>query len=162
MSSITQIIKDIGKYHFLYVYKVKNTSKKKVKLFCSDTKLSVAKKSTTNEIKSNLSRYEDKSIIKFMLTKIPKKTLKQDKKSKIKCLGGPIKVEIRVYQVSEKGKLVMDDHENRNNSIYFTDKFLEKNKKIKSIHLKKIAIKVFNNKLDKRVLAINTVDQFKI
>ena len=98
MTSITQVIKDIGKYHFLYVYKVKNTSKKKVKLFCSDAKLSVAKKSTTNEIKSNLPRYENKSIIKFIIKKISKKTLKQSKESKIKCIGGPIEIDISVYQ----------------------------------------------------------------
>lgn len=162
MTSITQIIKDIGKYHFLYVYKVKNTSKKKVKLFCSDAKLSIAKKSTTDEIKSNLSRYEDKSIIKFIIKKIPKKLLKKNKESKIKSIGGPIEIDISVYQVSEKGKLVMDDHETRNNRIYFTEKFLEKNKKIKPIHLKKIAIKVFNNKLSDGLLSVNTVDHFKI
>jgi hypothetical protein len=74
---ISQIIKDIGKYHYLYVYKVKNTSKIKVKLFASDSKNSVAKKTTTGEIKSNLKRYVNKSIIKFILKKIPKKMLKE-------------------------------------------------------------------------------------
>jgi hypothetical protein len=89
--------------------------------------------------------------------------LKESKESPIKSIGGPIEVDISVFQVSEKGKLIMDDHETRNNRIYFTKKFLKNNdNEIKPIHLKKIAVKVFNNKLDRRVLAINTVDNFNI
>ena len=162
MHSISDIIKLIGKYHFLYVYKVKNTNKKKVKLFDSNNKLSLAKKITKETIKSNLSRYENKSIIKFTIRKISKKLLKKNKESKIKVIGGPIQVEIRVFDVSSKGKLIINQQETRNNTIYFTEKFLEKNKKIKPIHLKKIALKVFNRKLDNRVFSVNTVDKLKI
>ena len=47
--------------------------------------------------------------------------------------------------------------------MYYTKKWLKKHKdKIKPIDLKRLALKVYNRKLDDRVFFVNTSDTLKI
>ena len=151
-----KIVQDIKKYHFLYVY-----NKKVIILASSDT-LEDAKEKTLTKIQSKLSVFKDNSIVRFKIKKINKKTYEESKKTTLTSIGGPIIVDINVYRVSPNGKIKMDDTEDRNNTLYFTESFLKNNKKIKNSDLKLIALNTMYNKLDKSILAINTIDNLVI
>ena len=90
---------------------------------------------------------------------MPEKTLKASKNSKVKGIGGPILVDIDVFEITPKLTLKISEYEDRFNTLYITDKYLEKNKKINKKHLSKIAVKAFNNKLSKSPVAVNTIDK---
>ena len=146
----SKIIKDIGKYHFLFV------TKKKTYLFASNNNLSEAKEKTLKKIKSKLSTFKDKSIIRFKITKIKDSTYKKSKNAKLTFIGGPILITIDFYKINSNGNLKMDENEDRHDTLYITEKFLE-NEKIKNSHLKNIAKKAFFKKLRKTVLSINKI-----
>ena len=151
--SIKDIINNIGKYHYLFVI---NT---KVATLSNGNDSTKTKKECINIIKSKLSVLKNKFIVKLTLNKISKKTLEGNKKSKLKSVGGPILIKIRVYQINNNGKLIMNDLEDRNSGLFITSKYLDKNQEIKKKHLHKIAYKVINRKIKNDLLTINTIDK---
>lgn len=147
-----KIVNDIEKYHFLFV------QKKKVILLASNNTLASAKEKTLNKIKSKLSSFEDRDIIRLKITKVKDSIYQKSKTAKITSIGGPILITIDFYKVNSNGNLKSDRDEDRNDTLYITEKFL-KNNKIKKSHLKKIAKKAFYKQIRKTVLSINTIDK---
>ena len=147
-----KIIKDINKYHYLHVHNHKCI------LLSSDDILANAKNRALAKIQSKLALFKGKIIIRLKFKKIKKSIYDKSLKSALTGIGGPIVVDINLYNVTTSGKMKMDDSEDRNNTLYFTESYLKKNKQIKKAHLKTIAIKVYYNKLDTSVLSINKID----
>jgi len=147
-----QIIEDIGKYHYILV------SGKKAGVLSSNNKASDAKKEALKKLKPKAEKLNKQIIIILKLSKISNKLFKQQKKEKIKLIGGPIKVEIKLHQLIN-GKLVKADKFNKDNKLYITDKFLSKNKKLTLQNMKFIASAALNNKLSIIAFAINTIDK---
>ena len=116
------------------------------------------KKKTLDKIKSKLNVFKGIDIIRFKITKINKNIYEKSKTAKLTSIGGPISVTIDFFEVSDKGKLKSDNQEDRNDIVYITEKYLEKNK-IKSGDLKKIAKKAYLNQLRKTVLSVVTIDK---
>ena len=152
MHNYKEIIEDINKYHFLFV------TKKKVCLLASSNELKEAKDKTLEKIKSKLDSFEDKVIIRFKFFKIKNSTYEDSKTAKLTSIGGPILIYLDFYQVNSKGKLVRNEKESRNDTIYITENFLDNNK-LKNSHLKLIANNAFYSRLSKTILSINTIDK---
>ena len=71
---------------------------------------------------------------------------------------GPIKVEIKFFLYSERGAIITNKYEKRNNHLFYTEEFLEKNN-ISKKNFKKIVEMAIENKLEKRLLAPKTIEQ---
>ena len=151
--NIKDIINNIGKYHYFIVIN------KKIASLSSGNDSTKTKKECINIIKSKLSFLKNKFIVKLTLNKVSKKTLEADMKSKLKSIGGPILIKIRVYQINNKGKLIMNDLEDRNNGLFITSKYLNKHNEIKKKHLHKIAYKAMKGKISNDLLSINTIEK---
>ena len=103
--------------------------------------------------KINKNNFSDYTII---LLKI--KSVKYDENQPIKMIFGPVKVEINFFELSERGAIKTNKYETRNNHLFYTTKFLEKNK-IKQNEFKKIVEMAVKNKLEKRLLAPKVIEQ---
>ncbi len=80
----------------------------------------------------------------------------------IKMVYGPIKVSVLFYNITKRQSIKENKNDNRNNYLFITKKFLEKNNKnIIMKYLKKIVEYANKNKLEKRLLAPKTIDQIK-
>lgn len=141
---ITKVLKKINKY---YLYVVKNN---KVKFIDSQNNKSELFKILKNKYQKN---YSDYSIVLIKIKKVD-----FNPKQPIKMVFGPIKLEIDFFQFTERGAIKMNQFEKRNNHLFYTIEFLEKNKISKS-QFKKIINLALNNKLEKRLLAPKTIDQ---
>ena len=76
----------------------------------------------------------------------------------VSMLGGPIKVLFEFYEISDKGVLKKKEDERSVQFIYYTyDYYLEH--KINSDDLLKLAKLVFENKLEKRLMAPKLITQ---
>jgi hypothetical protein len=76
----------------------------------------------------------------------------------VSMLGGPIKVLFEFYEISDKGVLKKKEDERSVQFIYYTyDYYLEH--KINSEDLLKLAKLVFENKLEKRLMAPKLITQ---
>ena len=73
---------------------------------------------------------------------------------------GPIKIEINFFELSKRGAIKTNKFEKRNNHLFYTIPYLEKNK-ISKKDFKKIAQLAFDDKLEKRLLAPKTIDIIK-
>jgi len=143
------ILKKIDKY-YLFTYKNSkislvgnNSNKKEI--------LSNFKNKFTKKI--NKDKYQDYQIILLKIKLVP-----YNPKQPIKMVFGPIKVEINFFQISTRGAIKTNKYETRNNHLFYTTNFLEKNK-ISKKDFKKIIHLAVNNKLEKRLLAPKTIDQ---
>ena len=109
------------------------------------------------KVLNKLKNANDISIIRITLKKVTKKQIKQNEKSKIKLIGGPIYAEIKEYlYINKKLKNIPKKPKN---IVYFPLKYFDdlSNKKIKEKILNdniKIAKKYINNKLPKNLLQI--------
>lgn len=143
------ILKKIDKY-YLFTYKnskislVGNNSNKK-EIF-SDFKNKFIKK-----IKKD--KYQHYEVILLKIKLVP-----YNSKQPIKMVFGPIKVEINFFQISARGAIKTNKFETRNNHLFYTTDFLQKNK-ISKKDFKKIIKLAINNKLEKRLLAPKTIEQ---
>lgn len=147
-----KLIKKYKKYHFLYVGK-------KTMLLASNNDLQEAQEKTVKKLKSKLSFFEGKDIVRLKFIKVDSDLLKRHKKSKLKVIGGPIKIEINVLKINSNGNLKKDDKETRHDNLFITDRFIEDEDELKGTHLKKIAKKTIQRKLRKTFASINTIDK---
>ena len=145
------IVNQINKYHYLFV------TKKKIILLASNNSSTEAKEKTLNKINSKLDSFIGKTIVKLKVSKVKTEVYEKSKTAKLTSIGGPIIIEIDFLKVKEKGKIKIDDDENRNDTIYITDSFLQNNK-VKISDIKKIVFKSYYNQLRKTILSINTID----
>lgn len=146
----SKIVKNTKKYHYLYVYN------KKCIVLSSNNELSIAKDSALNKIKSKLKVFQNNTIIRFKIKLIKKSIYENSKNNKLSGIGGRIAIDINLYKVSPKGNLKMDDNEDRNTTIYLTDKYLSNVKTI-TTDLKKIALYIYYNK-PSSILQVRTID----
>ena len=84
-----------------------------------------------------MSKLQGKQIVYIKLKKIKDDDIKQNKKSKIKFIGGVIVAIIKIYNINDKGELIIDNKEDRHNKVYFSKKFLDDNEEITTKDLKK-------------------------
>ena len=117
-----------------------------------------AKKEILLKINKNPEKFINKEIMLMHLEKIPSTYIKGDKNSSLKLLGGPIVVDITVYKIDKKGNLFIDENEDRNNKVFFTDDYLTKNEKIKKKDLEKIANYAIAGKIKRKLLSVFTID----
>ena len=152
-----KIISDVGKYHFILL------SGSKAAIIGSDDKTSDAKKIAEKFIKSKKGKFEELFVVRLKLQKILSKLLKLEKKQvqegRHKTIGGPIKILIEFNQI-KKNKIKKNKDCLLNNSIFITDKFLSKYKKITKKNLKTISIKTKNKKLNKILYILNLIYKF--
>lgn len=145
------IINRVGKYHYVLVVK------KKAGIIGSGNTLSKAKDEALNIISEDPNKFEGLYVIQLTIKAVSKQLLKDNKESKLKLIGGPIEIDIK-YNEIENGDIVeLDDHK-KNNKIYITNEYLNKNTSIGQDILKKISASVHNNKLNSKLFSINTTD----
>ena len=137
--------KNVNKY-YLYI-----RSKKKIKFFDSHNN----KKEIFINLKKNIKLKSDFEIILITIKKV-----KYNPKQPIKMIFGPIKVEINFFQITSRGAIKTNKFETRNNHLFYTNEYLEKNN-IKLSDFKKIIKLAINDKLEKRLLAPKTINQIK-
>ena len=150
---IKQTIKNIGKYHYLIVIG------KKVATLSNGNDSTKTKKECIDIIKKKIDVLKNKYIVKIVLEKLKKKDIVANNKSKLKSIGGPILIKIRVFQISNNGKLKMNDNEDRNNGLFITEKYLKKHNEIRKKDLHKIAYKIINRKISNNLLTVNIIDK---
>ena len=145
----TKVLKKINTY-YLFVKKknkisliLKNSNKKEIFIDFKKKYLAKIKK-------------ENYNIVTLILLKI--KQVPYNPKQPIKMVFGPIKVEINFFELSKRGAIKTNNFETRNNHLFYTIKYLEKNK-ISSKDFKKIVELAIDNKLEKRLLAPKTIEQ---
>ena len=147
---INKILKKYTKY-YLYIKK----SDKKVKLVSnSNNKNEMIKNFKSNYLKKI--KKESYNLYSLILIKIKKVNYNQN--AKIKLVTGPIKVDVSIFYISNRGAIKSNPLEKRNNHLFYTLKFLKKNKLSKK-HFKLIADKAYQDKLEKRILAPKTIEQ---
>lgn len=134
----------------------------------------VGKSNSIVELKKQVIGLKSKSFDKYewVLIKLSKepKFNPMDKSALAKLIGGPIKLTIKMYNVSDshilkpayeklpnkKGEL---DPDRRNSQfLYLTHEYLEENN-IKITDLEKVALLACQNKLEKRPLAVKLITQ---
>lgn len=137
------------KYYFIL-------PKKKFKIIGKNNNLQTLIKETKEIINKNKKYYIDQKIILLKLTKnnITKK------KSKLKIVTGPIKVDIIFYLISKRFAIKIDPYEDRNNLLFYTQKYLDKHKILQK-DLQKIGKAAFKKKLETRLMAPKLINQIK-
>ena len=150
MKEIEKMLKKINKY-YLFINKL---SKNKISLIATHNN----KKETFSILKKkidkiNPDKYSDLSLVLIKITKV-----KFNPEHPIKMVFGPIKVDINFFQLSKRGAITVNKYETRNNHLFYTLKYLEKNK-LKTKDFKKIVEIAITNKLEKRLLAPKTIEQ---
>lgn len=142
----------MDKYYYIL------TTLKKAKILGHNDINKKAKDEANKLIKNIGDKIEDQYVVKLKIKKVSKKLLKENEESKIKLIGGPIKIDIIFYQI-ENLKLKKLVNFPLNNNIYITEKYLSNHNITDSI-LKKITIITLNKKLNKKLFSINTIDKF--
>lgn len=148
MVKIKDIILKINTYHYFIV------AGKKVLLISSNNVKKEAKEKAFEKISKKIDKLKGKLIYEVKLKTISKEKLKEDIKKKVPKLGGPIAVNIKNYIIKSSKKIESDNYQN---NIYFTKKYLNKNKEIKINDLKKILLAHHNNLTDS-LFSINTIE----
>ena len=128
---------------------------KKYKILSKNNNLRILLKEGKEKILSKKDKYIDNKMIVLKLTK-QKKVIN---KSKLKLYTGPVKVEMFSYNVTKRGTIKIDE-KSKSNLLFYTQKYLDKNK-INISDLKKIAKAFYLDKLEKRLLAPKLIDQIK-
>ena len=146
------IIKNIGKYHYILVVG------KKVGILGSNNKLNIAKNDAIKYIDKKNDKLENQFVVMLKLTLVSNKLLKENKEAEIKTIGGPIQINIDFYKIKNNDIVKIEDYE-KDNKLFITDSFLEKNKKIGEDIIKLIASSAHNNKLNTELFVINKIDK---
>lgn len=146
MVDIKKKLQNISKYYLFILNKNNN------KILFVDKNNNKKEIFTTlkNKIKKN---YENYSIILITIKKV-----EYDENQAIKMIFGPIKAEIKFFIFSKRGAISTEKSEKRNNHLFYTNSFLEKNK-ISRKDLLKIVQLASENKLEKRLLAPKIIEQ---
>ena len=144
------LINDIGKYHYLLV------TNNKALLLSSDNNNNKDKDKALKKIESKIDRLQNKIMYKITLKTISKKKILEDKKKSIPKIGGPIVAIISIYIIESAIKL-KNKKAGGNNHVYFTKKFLKKNKEINSKYIRKITY-AYDKNLSNILFSINTIE----
>ena len=149
MDKIEKQLKKLDKY-FLFI-----NYKNKFKSVGNDNNKSNLIKNFKNKYlkKINKDKYDKTSLILIKISKV-----KYNPNSKIKLIAGPVKINISFYYLSNRGAIKTNSKEKRNNHLFYTLEFLEKNK-ISKKHFLKIVTMAYTDKLEKRTLAPKTIEQ---
>ena len=137
------------KYYFIL-------PKKKFKIIGKNNNLQTLIKETKEIINKNKKYFLEQKIILLKLTK----NNVTKKKSKLKIETGPIKVDIIFYMISKRFAIKIDPYEDRNNLLFYTEKYLEKYKILQK-DLQKIGKAAFKKKLETRLMAPKLINQIK-
>jgi hypothetical protein len=143
MINLKYIIETSMKYHY-FIYK-----NKIIKHIPSNNKIIV-----------NIKKNEQLILIK--LKTLTKKIYEMEKKSTFKTTGGPLYAEINTYNIIDN--VIIKNKPKYKNKVYFSKRYLQnklnKHKSFKWMHydLKKIANAYINDKLNQKLIAINTID----
>jgi len=155
-------IKIENKYWLFKINMEKNSVKK------------VGESNGIRELKSQVigQKLKDFNSYEFVLIKLSKepKYNPEDKSPLAKLIAGPIKVTIRMYEITESGTLKpkyeklpnrkgeLDPDRRNSQFLYYTTEYYETNN-IKSSDLKQVALLACANKLEKRPLAVKLITQ---
>ena len=150
MKEIEKMLKKINKYYLF----TNNLKKNKISLVATHNN----KKETFNILKNKLDKINSEKYSDFSLILIKIAKVKFNPEHPIKMVFGPVKVDINFFQLSKRGAIKVNKFETRNNHLFYTIKYLEKNK-IKTKDFKKIVELAIINKLEKRLLAPKTIEQ---
>lgn len=148
-----------------WLFKI-NTEKNSVK--------KVGESNGIRELKSQVigQKLKDFNSYEFVLIKLSKepKYNPEDKSPLAKLIAGPIKVTIKMYEITESGTLKpkyeklpnrkgeLDPDRRNSQFLYYTTEYYETNN-IKSSDLKQVALLACGNKLEKRPLAVKLITQ---
>lgn len=149
MDKVEKQLKKLSKYFLFIIYK------NKVKSVGYDNNKSLLFKNFKEKYLKKIKK-DDYNQISLSLIKISK--VKFNPNSKIKLISGPVKIDVTFYFLSNRGAIKTDPKEKRNNHLFYTIEFLEKNK-ISKKHFSKIVDFASKNKLEKRTLAPKTINQ---
>ena len=153
----SNIIKELKKYHFLYV------TKKGVVLLASGNNLKESMQKVIDKLKPKMDKYVDKPIVRLQLIKIKKELwVTDEKKSASKNLtsyGGPIEIKVDYFIIDESGKLNPNENHSKykKDSVFITKDFLE-DTEVTDKHLKTVAKKAMLKTLRKSMLKICTLE----
>lgn len=153
----SSIIKELNKYHFLYV------TKKGVVLLASDNNLKDSIQKVTNKLKPKIDKYVDKPIVRLQLIKIKKELWKTDEKKhaakNLTLYGGPIEIKVDYFLIDESGKLNPNKNHSKykKDSVFITKDFLE-DKEVTNKHLKIVAKKAILKTLRNSMLKVCTLE----
>ena len=137
------------KYYFIL-------PKKKFKIIGKNNNLQTLIKETKEIINKNKKYFIEQKIILLKLTK----NNVTKKKSKLKIETGPIKVDIIFYMISKRFAIKIDPYEDRNNLLFYTEKYLKKHRILQK-DLQKIGKAAFKKKLETRLMAPKLINQIK-
>ena len=139
-----------------YVYLLKKSDSSIKRITNSNTKTEALKLSKEYiKSKNNNNDLYDCVLIKY-------EKIKYNENQPIKMVYGPVKITVSFYKITKRQSIKENKDDNRNNHLFITKKFLEKNNKNIIIkYLKKIVEYASKNKLEKRLLAPKTIDQIK-
>lgn len=128
---------------------------KKFKIISKNNNLKNIIKETKTKINKN-KKFINNTIILLRLTK----NIINTQNSLLKIKTGPVKVEIIFYIITKRFAIKIKDDDNRNNFLFYTQKYLEKYKILQK-DLQKIAKAAFNKKLETRLMAPKLINQIK-
>ena len=143
-----------------------NTDKKSIKKIGKSNGIRELKTQVIGKKLKNFNLYE------FVLIKLSKepKYKPEDKSALAKLIAGPIKLTVKMYELTESGTLKpkyekqpnkkgeLDTDKRNAQYLYYTTEYYETNN-IKSEDLKKVALLACENKLEKRPLAVKLITQ---
>lgn len=152
MIDLKKILKKINRYYLF----INNIKKNKVSLVGTHNN----KKEIFSILKNKIKKINPEKFINLSIVLLKISTVKFNPKQPIKMVFGPIKIDIIFHILSKKGSIKTNEFELRNNHLYYTLPYLEKNK-ISTRDFKKIVQLAIDNKLEKRLLAPKTIDQIK-
>lgn len=152
MVKISEIIKQSGKYHFVYM-----NGKKPVYLSGSNSS-SEAKQMALDKLDKHLDKLENSRIYRVVLKKISSAELKKDAKKQIPLMGGPICGIVETYRI--RGRKINTNKREDDVNVYFTVKYLKKNLEIKRIDIKYIVFAEYLN-FTRGFGRINTVENLR-
>ena len=153
----------ISDKYWLFKFNIEKKSVKKI-----------GKSNGIRELKNQVigKKLKDFNLYEFILIKLSKESKynPEDKSALAKLIAGPIKLTIKMYQITESGTLKpkyeklpnkkgeLDPDKRNAQYLYYTTEYYEENG-IKSIDLKQVALLACENKLEKRPLAVKSITQ---
>lgn len=151
------MIRQVGKYHFYLV------SDSKIGNIAFDNNYSDALAGAKAYIKSKSDKIDKFQLVKVKLSKVSKKILQDDKKSKIKTIGGPIKIDLVFYDIKNKKiksrKTSSGTH--KNVTVFISDKYILTYGRIKKETIKDIINTAQLGKWSNNLFKINSVDNIE-
>ena len=148
-------VKLFNKYNYFYI-----SEKGKIYFLFSNNNLSNIKKKLVNILRKK--NKKNGFVIITSLNIVSKKQYLQNKKSKIKLLGGPIYLKLLKYEIVLLKKKYILKRKDKN-KVYFPKKYISKNLSPSNKWLikdtNKVVKKFVKNKLNNSLLSINKINK---